>query len=420
MTAPSPFEPSRSRRPLRIAGLLAATLATAALLWRFIPSSARSPGSPSVAPATAGGGGSGAAPAQVTLGPPEQRAIGITFAPVVHGPLEQVTRSVGIVAYDESRLTTITSKVEGWVEALTVDFTGQAVRRGQPVLTLYAPEIVTAQEELLLGLRLLGDLRNGSDDARRSAEEMVAASRRKLENWDVSASEIAALEGGGAPSRTVTLRARSSGFAVEKTVQAGQRVMPGDPLYRIADLRVVWVEGEVYERDLPLLRLGGGVRAGFAALPGVERRGRVGYIYPIVNADTRTVRVRIELDNGDQTLRPGMYATLEFEGPGRTTLSIPRSAALVTGKRSLVFLKRPGGRLEPREVTLGAGTDDRYEVLSGLALGDTVVASGTFLLDAESNLGTMLGGMGGMPGMDMTPAPAAPRTAPKTPSHPHG
>jgi Cu(I)/Ag(I) efflux system membrane fusion protein len=187
--------------------------------------------------------------------------------------------------------------------------------------------------------------------------------------------------------------------------------MPGDPLYKLADLRVVWVEGEVYERDLPLLRLGGQARASFTALPGVERRGRVGYIYPTVNNETRTVRVRVELANQDQALRPGMYATLEFEGPGRTVLSIPRSAALVTGKRTLVFLKRPDGRLEPREVILGAGTDDRYEVLAGLAVGDTVVASGTFLLDAESNLGTMLGGMGGMPGMDVAPAPAAPKPA---------
>ncbi len=402
MTAPSPFQPLPSRRPLRIAALLAAALATAALIWRFAAPAPSLRGHRGGAPAASP---TPAAAAQVTLGQGEQREIGITFAPVLRGRLEHVVRSVGIVAYDESRLSTVTSKVEGWVEALVIDFTGERVNRGQPLLSLYAPELVTAQEELLLGRRLLAALSNGSVDARRSAEDLVAASRRRLENWDVSPAEIATLETAGVPARTISLRARASGFAVEKLVQSGQRVMPGDPLYRLADLRVVWVEGEVYERDLSLLRLGGLVRAAFTALPGVERRGTVGYLYPTVNSETRTVRIRVEFANPDLALRPGMHATLEFESPGIVTLSIPRAAALVTGKRTLVFLKRPDGRFEPREVTLGAATDERYEVLAGLALGDTVVASGTFLLDAESNLGTMLSGMGGMPGMDMGPPP---------------
>ena len=393
MTAPSPFRPLPTGRSLRRAAFLAAALATAALIWRFA-----APGTTTHAHPEPGAEAAGSAEtARVTLGADEQRAIGITFAVVLRDSLERVVRSVGIVAFDESRLTTVTSKVEGWVEALTIDFTGERVTRGQPLLSLYAPEIVTAQEELLLGLRLVGELQHGSEAARRSAEDLVAASRRKPAHWDVSSGEIAALEANGAASRTVSLRARATGFAVEKNVQVGQRVMPGDPLYRIADLRVVWVEGEVYERDLPLIIPGGLVRAAFTALPGIERRGRIAYVYPSVNGETRTIRVRVELSNADLALRPGMYATLEFESPGRTTLSIPRSAALVTGKRTLVFLKGPNGRFEPREVTLGAGTDERYEVLTGLAEGDTVVASGTFLLDAESNLGSMLGGMGGMP-----------------------
>lgn len=412
MNGPSPFQPLHSRRLLRGAVLLAAVLLTGALLWRF--AAPRVPAHPAVHPDPAQAGAS-AATAQVTLGSSEQHDIGITFAPVLAGPLEQVVRSVGIVAFDESRLTTVTSKVEGWVESLSVAFTGERVRLGQPLLALYAPEIVTAQQELLLGLRLLAELSNGSEDARRAAQDLVGASRRRLEHWDVPAADIAALEARGTPSRTVLLRARATGFAVEKSVQAGQRVMPGEPLYRLADLRVVWVEGEVYERELPLLRLGGRARAAFTALPGVERRGRVGYIYPTVNSETRTIRIRVEFSNADLALRPGMYATLEFASPGKTTLSIPRTAALVTGKRTLVFLKSPDGRFEPREVTLGAGTDERYEVLAGLAVGDTVVASGTFLLDAESNLGTMLGGMGGMPGMGMGPAPTRADSGTKAP-----
>jgi Cu(I)/Ag(I) efflux system membrane fusion protein len=414
MNPSSPFGPEHSRKWLRWSGLLAATALTGVLIWRF----AAPPAAP---PAASHAGHSGPAPAaagaaQVTLGSPEQRAIGITFAPVESGPLGRVVRSAGTVAYDETRMTTVTSKVEGWVESLSIDFTGEQVARGQPLLSLYAPEIVTAQQELLLGKSLVDELRDGDPAARRSAEAMVAASRRRLEYWDVPAAEIAAVEASGVPSRTVSLRARTPGFAVEKNVEAGQRVMPGDPLYRVADLRVVWIEGAVYERDLPLIRTGAVVRAEFTALPGVERKGRVGYIGPTLDPDTRTVRIRVEVANPDFSLRPGMYAALEVESLSRTTLSIPRTAALVTGKRTLVFLKRPGGRFEPREVTLGSSTDERYEVLTGLAVGDTVVASGTFLLDAESNLGTLLGGMGGMPGMDLAP-PAAPVAPP--PPHQH-
>jgi membrane fusion protein, copper/silver efflux system len=415
MNAPSLLGPRHSRRWLGGAALMAAALATGVLIRRFAAPA------PATQQSAALSAAAGSAAAKVSLGSDQQRGIGITFAPVIRAPLEQVVRSVGIVAFDESRLSTVSSKVEGWVEGLAVDFTGERVSRGQPLLSLYAPEVAAAQQELLLGIRLVDELKNGSEEARRAALELVAASRRKLANWDVPAAEIAALEAGGAPSRTVSLRARASGFAVEKSVQLGQRVMPGEPLYRLADLRVVWVEGEVYERDISLIRVGSRVLASFSALPGVERRGKVDYLYPTVDSDTRTVRVRVVFANADLALRPGMYATLEFESPGGLTLSIPRSAALVTGKRTLVFLKCPDGRFEPREVTLGTATDDRYEVRAGLVLGDTVVASGTFLLDAESNLGTMLGGMGGMPGMDVAPArpaPGAPKP-PKPPTHQH-
>jgi Cu(I)/Ag(I) efflux system membrane fusion protein len=190
---------------------------------------------------------------------------------------------------------------------------------------------------------------------------------------------------------------------LEKSVQQGQRVMAGDALYRIADLSVVWLEGEVFEQDLPLLHVGTEVVATFQALPGVERRGRIGYVYPTLNPETRTARVRVELSNRDLSLKPGMYGTLMFTGESTKGLSVPRSAVLATGKRNLVFLKGQGNRYEPREVVVGVSSDDRVQVLQGLAVGDTVVASATFLIDAESNLGSMLGGMGNMPGMDMGP-----------------
>jgi Cu(I)/Ag(I) efflux system membrane fusion protein len=178
--------------------------------------------------------------------------------------------------------------------------------------------------------------------------------------------------------------------------------MPGDVAYRIADLSRVWLEGEVFERDLPTVRLGLPVSAEFTALPGTIRRGRVSYVYPTVNPETRTARIRIELANPDLALKPGMYATIRFSAPTDSVLSVPRSAVLATGERNFVFVRDSAGRFVPHVVTLGPASDERVAVLAGLAVGDTVVSSGTFLVDAESNLGSLMGGMGNMPGMDVT------------------
>jgi Cu(I)/Ag(I) efflux system membrane fusion protein len=199
---------------------------------------------------------------------------------------------------------------------------------------------------------------------------------------------------------------------VQKAVVAGQRIAAGQALYQIVDLRTVWVQGEVFERDLPAVRLGQPVKATFEALPGTVRTGRITFIDPVINPDTRTARVRVALANRDLALKPGMYATLTAQAhEAEDALSIPRNAVLSTGERNVVFVKRPDGMLEPREVTLGMAGEHRVTVLRGLAMGDTVVASATFLVDAESNLAEAMGGMGGMPGMDMAmpgKKPAAP------------
>jgi Cu(I)/Ag(I) efflux system membrane fusion protein len=175
----------------------------------------------------------------------------------------------------------------------------------------------------------------------------------------------------------------------------------------VADLSVVWVEGEVFERDLPAIHVGQTVRAEFQALPGEIRMGRITYVYPTINPETRTARIRVELGNRNLTLKPGMYATILVRTATAPALTIPRSAVLTTGERNLVFVRRADGMLEPRDVTVGVASDDRIQVLTGLRQGETVVKSATFLVDAESNLGSALGGMGNMPGMDMT----APRSA---------
>jgi membrane fusion protein, copper/silver efflux system len=300
--------------------------------------------------------------------------------------------------------------VDGWVERLYVDFTGQAVVVGDPLLAIYSPMLVTAQEELLLAKRLTNDVAAGTPDAVRGANELLGSARRRLAYWDIRERDIAEIERTGDVRRTLTLRAPVGGVVVEKLVLSGQRIMAGETLYRVADLSVVWVEGEVFEQDLPTVRTGLPVTAEFEAFPGERWSGRITYIYPTLDPDTRTARVRLELPNPEKRLKPGMYATFLFTSPRRgDALSVPRSAVLSTGERSLVFVRRTDGRLEPRTVRVGVAAGDRVEVLAGLTAGETVVASATFLIDAESNLGSALGGMGDMPGMDMTaPTPAPP------------
>jgi Cu(I)/Ag(I) efflux system membrane fusion protein len=343
----------------------------------------------------------------VTLRARDQTRIGVTFAPVIRAPLDVSVRTVAQVSYDETRVKTVAPFIEGWVDRLFVNFTGQSVRPGDPLFSIYSPMVVSAQQELLLARRLVNDLSGATPEAGQSARELLESSRRRLKYWGIPQDEIQRVEETGAMQRTVTLRSPYGGVVVEKSVLAGQRIMPGDVVYKIADLSHVWLEGEVFERDLHAVRLGLAVTAEFTALPGVVREGRVTYVYPTVNPETRTTRIRVELPNPGLTLKPGMYATIRFAAPTDSVLTVARSAVLATGERNFVFVRSGGGRFVPHQVTLGAATDTRVEILAGLAVGDTVVTSGTFLVDAESNLGTLMGGMGNMPGMDVT-APARP------------
>ncbi len=412
-----------ARGPVLFAVALLAALAAAVLL-------SRRGGESADAGAHAG---HGAAPAvdsagPVFLRPAEEHRIGVTYAVALPEALTRDVRIVGQVAADETRVTAVSLKVDGWVERLYVDFIGREVRAGEPLLELYSPMVASAAEELLLARRLLAEVGGDSSEAAANARSLVASARRRLAWWDVPAAQIRRIEETGEAPRTVTLRAPFTGVVLEKDVVPGQTVMAGQPLFRLADLAVVWVEGEVFEQDLPLVREGQPVEAEFTALPGTVRTGRIVYVYPTVDEATRTARVRVALPNGRRDLKPGMYATLRVTvRQAREELTVPRSAVLSTGTRSLVFKRLPDGRLEPREVRVGLATDSRVQVLDGLAAGDTVVASGTFLVDAESNLGAVLGGMGDMPGMDMAPpvplerrGPAAPpSTAPPPAAAPH-
>ena len=331
----------------------------------------------------------------------QAQALGVTYTVVTRGPLSRSVRTVGQVVPAEPNLAEITPKVDGFVDRLFVDATGVQVRRGEPLLALYSPMLVSAQEELLTALHLAQTIDSTAPEAWRNAQDLVAAARRRLAYWDISEEQIERLERTGEVTKTLTLVAPFDGVVMEKMVVAGQSVMPGMKLYRLANLSTVWVEGEVFEQDLALIRVGAPVRVELTAYPGQTLTGRVAFVWPVVDEQSRTGKVRVALANAKGLIKPGMYATLLFDATvGRDALSLPAEAVVLTGERNLVFVVGKDGALEPRQVTLGARAGDRIQVLDGVAEGERVVASANFLVDAESRL-TSGAGMAGMPGMNM-------------------
>ena len=351
----------------------------------------------------------GAQPVMLTRD--QAQRIGVTYTTAVLSALVTEVRTVAQVNYDETRVRVIAPKLDGWIDELFVNYTGQAVHSGDPLLSIYSPMLVAAQQELLLAAQLQKDVTDATTDAQRNATALRDAARKRLQYWDISSTDIERIEQTGQIQKSVVLRAPVSGVVVEKNVLSGQKIMAGDALYKVADLSVVWIEGEVFERDLATVHAGQVVHAEFQAIPGATRTGRITYIYPTINADTRTARIRVAMANRDFALKPGMYATIRVEGAsGADVLNLPRSALLSTGTRDLVFVHGADGALTPREVVVGTANETRIQILRGLRAGESVVASATFLVDAESNLGSAIGGMGNMPGMQIA-APAPPKGA---------
>lgn len=333
--------------------------------------------------------GSSSVPGRAAVKVPAERALllGIRSVPVSSGFTGGTVRTVGRVAMDERRREVVHAKYDGYVERLFVDFTGKPVRRGQPLLEIYSPELVAAQKEYLVARGAQTRLGDSSVPGVASGgADLAEASRQRLRSFDVGPDEIAALERTGAPRRTVTLRSPVSGVVVEKMAVEGMKVSPADRLYEIADLSRVWILAEVYERDLGALRVGLPARVSLATRPGGEWRGTVAFVAPTVKPDTRTVEARVEVDNVGGVLKPDMFVDVWLEGAPAAALTVPESAVIPTGERTLVFVDRGEGHYEPREVALGARVTGGYEVQRGLSAGERVVVSANFLLDSESSL----------------------------------
>jgi Cu(I)/Ag(I) efflux system membrane fusion protein len=327
--------------------------------------------------------------------------IGVKIVTVEMRPLEKVIRTVGRIDYDEKRIATVSIKVGGWIEDLYVDFTGRYVRKGEPLLTIYSPELVSTQEEYLTALEAKKSLAKSSfPEVAGSGDALVEAARRRLKLWDVTDEEIRKLEEGGKAKKTLTFYAPLSGFVLEKSVYKGMNVMPGMTLYKLADLSRVWLYADIYEYELSYIRLGQEAAIQLTALPGETFRGKAIYIYPSLDPTSRTAKVRFEFTNPRGKLKPEMFANVEIKVPLGQKLAVPEGAVIDTGLRRVAIVDKGSGYFEPREITVGAKAENYYVVIKGLKAGERVVTSANFLIDSESKLKEALGGMAGMPGME--------------------
>lgn len=320
----------------------------------------------------------------VTIDAQRRQTIGVTVEPVERRALTVSVRAIGKVAYDDSRLADVTLKLRGWIGDLYADTPGELVRRGEPLFTLYSPELYAAQEELLAAAESQKTARSSAAPAR--ADYLVDAARRRLRLWDIDTTQINRILRNRKAIQYVPIASPVSGYVIEKNVVEGATVEPGARLYRIAGLDEIWIEAEVYESDLGLVEKGDTARVTLPYSPGHELRGQVAFVYPYLDDATRTGRVRIVLSNPDLRLKPDMYADVELEKPLGERLAIPEDAVLYAGRRTFVFVDLGEGRLRPKAVELGRKAGDFLEVREGLAEGDRIVTSGNFLVAAESRL----------------------------------
>ena len=333
-----------------------------------------------------------AAPGQVRIDLDTLRRLGVRTEPVIRRPLTRVLRLAGSVRPDERLESVVSARFEGWITALAVNTTGAHVARGQELLEVYSPDLVTAQQDYRIAVHAIDSMKDGDADALAAAQKLVQVSLDRLRNWGIAESDLAELRQGAEPRRNLPLRAERGGVVTELAARVGMRFMPGDLLYRIADLSTVWLVGSVPEQDLAMLHVGQRITATAVAYPGRNFIGTVNFIAPVLESETRTAQVRIEVGNRDGLLKPAMFATIEISAVSpKPALTVPDSAILDTGTRQLVIVDRGDGSFEPRAIQAGIRGAGYREVRSGLNDGDVVVTDGNFLIDSESNLRSAIG-----------------------------
>lgn len=339
-------------------------------------------------------------PGIVTIPPERLQTIGVKYEQVARRPLEKVIRTVGRVAIDERSLAKVTIKFHGWIEELFVSALGDHVKKGQRLFTIYSPDLVASQEEYLLavqGRKQMGE--SEFPEVARGSQDLLEATKRRLQLWDITDDHIRELEKTGKVLKTLPIHSPITGTVIKKEALAGAHVDPGEELYMIADLSHLWILADIYEYELSFVKKEQKAAVTLSYDPSTVLTGHVGFIYPTLDPTTRTAKVRFELDNPDEKLKPDMYANVELRVGLGTKLAIPQEAIIESGQKQVVFLHLGGGRLEPRLIKTGVKTGEWSEVLAGLKEGEHVVTSANFLIDSESRLKSVVESMGGMPGM---------------------
>jgi RND family efflux transporter MFP subunit len=332
--------------------------------------------------------------ASVAIGKQGLRLAGVQTATAQRDTISRSIRTIGFVTADETRIRHVHTKISGWIEKLSINYTGQQVRAGQPILTIYSPQLLASQEEFLRAREAAARFSASSlPEVRQGGEDLVAAARRRLELFDVPRSLLAELERTGKPRRTVALLAPVSGYVTAKEAFEGQEVQPGMELFTITDLSRIWVEAEFYEYEARLLRVGQTATVFLPYDPHVRRQGKLTFIHPTLDEESRTLKVRLEFANQDLAFKPGMFADVVTDLGTREGIVVPDSAVIDTGTRELVFVERQGGVFEPREVRVATRSNGQALILDGLAENERVVVRANFLVDSESRLRAAIAAM---------------------------
>lgn len=330
----------------------------------------------------------------VKISPQDQQLIGVATTVVRHEALVRTLRTTGQITADETKIAHVHVKINGYIEDAFVDYVGQLVKKGQPLFTLYSPDLVSTQEEYLIAKR--GEKYLGTSqfaEVSQGAQSLLRSARERLKLWDISDDQIKKLDETGEVSRTLTFYSPISGFVMDRKAFPQTAVNPDMDLYQITDLSTVWVNADVYEYEVAFVRVGQRAVMQLSYYPGKSYTGKIAYIYPTVDPMARTVKVRIEFPNPQFELKPQMFASVELTINYGHQVVVPQEAVLDSGDKQYVFVVRQGGVFEPRPVQLGAKFEGNVAVLSGLKAGETIVTSGNFLIDSESRLKSAMGGM---------------------------
>ncbi|MGQ9654623.1 MAG: efflux RND transporter periplasmic adaptor subunit [Thermodesulfobacteriota bacterium] len=329
-------------------------------------------------------------PPTIEIPQEKRQLIGVRTSEVTRQSLVRTIRTVGRIDYDERRLATVNTKFEGWIERLYVDYTGRFVRKGELMAEIYSPELLATQQEFLNLLRWseakIKERGPWAESLGRDAEAILQAARERLRLWDMTEGQIQELERTGKPIRTIKILSPASGYVLQKIAILGMRVMPGEKLFDLADLSTVWILADVYEYELPFVRVGMPARVTLSYLPETEFSSKIDYIYPTLSPETRTAKVRLSLPNPKGSLKPQMFSNVELKVDLGPRLLVPSEAVIDTGTRQIVYVDRGEGLFEPREVKLGIRTQEMAEVVAGLRQGERVAASAAFLIDSEAQL----------------------------------